>query len=114
MELVIFIALGAAFTLIWMITYIPLYTVTFGRFWSPRLFFTRFMIAMDITFTMILIAGGWVGLSTVATGIGMVVYNVMTGIGLSIGILIVRKIFIPRWEKQFNQMKTQRAKFVGC
>jgi hypothetical protein len=57
---------------------------------------------MDAGLTMILIAGGWIGLSTAAMGINMMVYNVLTGIGISVGVVTVKQIFVPKWEREYK------------
>ena len=32
------------------------------------------------------------------------VYNVLTGIGISLGVVFVKKIMMPRWKTQYNLM----------
>lgn len=89
------------------VRYIPLTSRMFGKMWSPRLSICKLLTLFDATFTFILILGAWVGISTSVTGINMMVYNVMTGVGISIGIIVVQKFFIPRWQKQFKELKQE-------
>lgn len=89
------------------VRYIPLSTKMFGRVWSPRLQICKLLTLFDATFTFLLILGAWIGISTSVTGISMMVYNVMTGVGISIGIIVVQKFFIPRWQKEFEKIKTE-------
>jgi hypothetical protein len=101
----ILIAFAAAFALIWLITYIPTFSTLFGKCWSPRLWFCKTLIPMDVSLTLVLICGGWIGITTSQTGIGLVTYNVFTGIGISVAVVSIRKFLIPRWEKQFATQK---------
>lgn len=103
----ILIAFASAFAVIWLISYIPLKATALGKMWSPRLKFCNLLIPMDVGFTLLLICGSWVGLATAAAGIGMIIYNVFTGIGLSMAVLIMRKLIIPRWTKKFNLLKQE-------
>lgn len=103
------IAFGGAFAVIWLIQYIPLYSKILHRPYSPRLLACRILAPFDAVFTLLLVCGGWVGLSTSVTGISMMVYNVLTGIGLSVGVLLVKKFFVPRWEKKFEELKVKKG-----
>ena len=42
----------------------------------------------------------------------MLVYNVLTGIGLSVGVLFVRKVLVPRWQIAFSREKESRKTIV--
>jgi len=66
--------------------------------------FCRFLAPLDATLTIILIAGGWIGLTSAVMGINLMVYNVLTGIGISLGVVFVKKIMMPRWKTQYNLM----------
>jgi len=101
----ILIAFGGTFAITWIIHYLPLYKTLFGMTFSPRLMFCKILAPLDATLTLILIAGGWIGLTSAVMGINMMVYNVLTGIGISCGVVFVKKILVPRWELQFNQMR---------
>lgn len=103
----IMIAFAAAFAVVWLITYIPLHSTMFRKSWSPRLWFCKTLIPMDVTLTLVLICGGWIGITTASTGIGMVTYNVFTGIGISVAVLCIRKFLIPRWEKKYQQLSLE-------
>jgi hypothetical protein len=45
------------------------------------------------------------GLTTMVTGISMMVFNVLTAVGWSIGVGIVHKFLRPRWEKEYEQKR---------
>jgi hypothetical protein len=104
----ILIAFAASFAVIWLITYIPIHSTLFGKSWSPRLWFCKTLIPMDVSLTLVLICGGWIGITTSQTGIGLITYNVFTGIGISLAVMSVRKFLIPRWTKKFNQIRDAR------
>jgi hypothetical protein len=87
--------------------YVPLTATTFGIIWSPRLQVCKLLTIFDIYITLLLILGAWIGISTSVTGISMIVFNIMTGVGISAGIFIVQKWFIPRWEVQYHNKKEQ-------
>lgn len=106
------VGLGGSFAVIWLINYIPLMSSIFGRPYSPRLFACKLLSPFDAFITMFLVAGAWVGLGTMVTGIGMMVYNVITGIGLSLGVVFTKKVLVPRWEKQYQQMLDDRQEVV--
>lgn len=105
----VMIAFAAAFAIIWLISYIPLTVTVVNKMWSPRLKFCNLLVPMDVGLTLILICGGWIGITTASTGIGMVTYNVFTGIGISIAVASMRKFIIPRWQKQFDKEKELHA-----
>jgi len=60
---------------------------------------------LDATLTLILTAGAWIGVTSAVTGINMMVYNVLTGIGISCGVVFVKKVMIPKWEREYKQMR---------
>lgn len=100
------IAVGAAFAVIWLLLYIPnsMKIPFVKKYWSPRLMICKLLAPFDIGVTMFLVAGGWLGLTS-AAGLGVTVFNVLSGIGLSFGVLFVKKIFVPRWLKQHEEQK---------
>jgi hypothetical protein len=98
------VAFGGAFSIVWLIHYIPLISTIFGKKFSPRLFICKTLGPFDAVMTIILVAGAWAGIGTAVTGIGMMVYNVMTGIGLSMGVLFTKKVLKPRWEKTYKEL----------
>ena len=101
--MLLIVALGGTFGLVWIIHYIPNYASIFGFEFSPRLTFCKVMAPLDATLTIILTVGAWVGITSAALGINMMVYNVLTGIGISLGVLFIKKIMVPKWTKQFKQ-----------
>jgi hypothetical protein len=102
------VAGGSSFAVGWLIHYIPLYSMVFDREYSPRLIFCKCLTSFDAAITLFLIFGGWIGLSTAVMGISMMIYNCLVGIGISAGVLIVRKYFIPRWTAQYEAMVKQQ------
>ena len=106
------IGLGGAFAVTWLIHYIPLSSTIFGKLWSPRLTACKALGPFDAFITMFLVVGAWVGLGTAVTGIGMMVYNVLTGIGLSLGVVFTKKVLSPRWRKQFQQLKDDQQEVI--
>ena len=97
------IAFGSSFAVIYLVShYVPLVASFFGKTWSPRLTLCKALLGpFDIVITIILICGAWIGFTTAVTGIGMMIYNVLTSIGLSIGVIFVKKVLAPRWRKQY-------------
>ena len=64
---------------------------------------------LDATLTLILVAGAWIGVTSAVTGINMMVYNVLTGIGISLGVVFIKKIMVPRWEAEYQQRCADNA-----
>jgi hypothetical protein len=106
------VAFGGAFAVVWLITYVPLITTIFGKPFSPRLLICKTLGPFDAVMTIILVAGAWAGIGTAVTGIGMMVYNVMTGIGLSMGVLFTKKILKPRWEKKYQELLSNQQEVI--
>ena len=101
----IVIALSATFAMVWLLTYVPLISKkTLSRkYWSPRLFLVSNILGpLDAGVTLILIGGSWVGLTS-ALGISAMIYNVLTGVGLSMGVVFAKKILAPKWKKQYRE-----------
>ena len=105
----IWIAIGGSFAVVWLIHYIPIHSTAFGRSWSPRLAFCRLLEPLDAAMTLFLVCGAWVGLTSAVIGIGMMVYNVTTGIGISMGVLITKKVLLPRWKASYQRLLADRA-----
>ena len=64
------IAGGAAFSIMYLIgNYVPLYKKTFDKEYSPRLMLCKFLAPTDVTLTIILVCGPWIGITTAALGI---------------------------------------------
>jgi hypothetical protein len=98
------VAGGATFACVWTLRYVPIIKkVPFkNKYYSPRMFIiNRLLEPMDAGITLILVAGSWIGITS-ALGISAMVYNVLSGIGLSVGVLVVKKFMAPRWEKQYE------------
>ncbi len=95
------ISFAAAFAVIYLLTYVPIKSTIGGKKFSPRLAMCKLLAPFDIFFTLLLIVGGFLGLT--AVGIGMMIFNVMVGIGISVGVIVTKKYFMPRWQKQFEE-----------
>ena len=105
------IAFGGSFAVVWIIHYLPLRKSVFGTSFSPRLMVCKALAPLDATLTLILVAGAWIGITSAVTGINMMVYNVLTGIGISCGVIFLKKIMIPRWQAEYNRIEqTQNIK----
>ncbi len=98
------IAFGGSFAVAWILHYIPLRQSLFGFVFSPRLLMCKALAPLDATLTLILIAGTWIGITSAVTGINMMVYNVLTGIGISCGVVFIKKVMVPKWEEQYKLM----------
>ena len=99
------ISFGAAFAIIWPITYIPITSKFFGKTISPRLIVCKLLAPFDAVLTLFLITGTWTGLTVTITGISTIIYSIMSGIGMSLGVIIMKKLFVPRWREQYLQKK---------
>jgi hypothetical protein len=100
------IAFGSAFAVFWLIQYVPV-IMTLGKriVFSPRLLVCKLLAPFDAGMTLLLIVGGWVGISSSVVGISMMVFNVLVGLGLSIGVILIKKFMVPRWTKEFETKK---------
>lgn len=98
------VAFGASFAVVYLIMYLPLHKTIFGYHYSPRIWICKFLAPFDATMTFILICGAWIGVSSAVTGINLMVSNTLTGIGLSLGVIFLKKVMIPRWKKQYGQI----------
>lgn len=98
------VSFGAAFAVVWLLLYVPNRAkVPFTeKYWSPRLALCKLLAPFDAGITMFLVAGGWLGLTS-AAGLGLTVFNVLSGIGLSMGVLFVQKVLAPRWRKELEK-----------
>jgi hypothetical protein len=105
-EALFIISFGGAFGIFWLINYIPIsYRVTKKKIISPKLIVCKLLAPFDAAMTMFLIAGGWIGLSTSVLGINMMMFNVLTGLGLSLGVIFIKKFMVPQWQRQFDKVK---------
>ena len=105
--LLFIIAVGGAFGIIWLINYVtnkPIkkrwYMFSGKGYFSLRLFICKFLAPFDAGMTIFLIAGGMLGISI--TGLGTFALNILLGLGISAGVVITKKFFIPRWKKAYN------------
>lgn len=101
---IIFIAAGAVFSLLILLSYAPIHKKTLGVHWSPKLTIAKLIAPFDVTVTLFLVLGTILGL-TMVTGVGNIIFNIATGLGISAGSILVRKVLTPRWKKQFKAIK---------
>lgn len=107
------VAAVAVFSVLYLVSRVPLTRRIPGfrtKTWSPRLALCKLLTPFDAIITIVLVCGAWIGFTTAVTGISMITYNALTGFGLSMGILLMRIIFIPRWQNKYQQ---ETEKFVG-
>lgn len=95
------VAAGASFGTIYLLSYIPLATKSVKKVWSPRLVICKLLAPADVGVTLAATFLPMVGLTSAVMGISLMVYNVLVGIGFSGGVIITKKFFLPRWEKQY-------------
>jgi len=98
------VSFGAAFAIVWLLMYVPIkWRIPFSeKYWSPRLALCKLLAPFDAGITMFLVAGGWLGLTS-AAGLGVTVFNVLSGIGLSMGVLFTQKVLVPKWRKELEK-----------
>lgn len=101
-------ALGAAIGLGVLLGYAKVHNRFFGINYSPRLIACWMLPFIDITVTIYLIAGNWFGLGNSNMGIMMTQFTVWTAIGLSLTVLVVRKLFVKRWRAEYIAASNQR------
>ena len=98
------VALGASFSLIYLLHYLPLHSTVFGLNFSPRLLFCKLLAPFDATMTFILVCGAWLGISTAALGLNLIVMNTLTAIGISIGVILTKKVLAPKWQNDYTKL----------
>jgi len=101
---ILFIAVGSVFSLLILLGYAPVHKKTFGIHWSPKLFVAKLIAPFDVGITLFLVMGTILGL-TMVTGIGNIIFNIATGLGISAGSVLIRKVFVPHWKRQFKEIK---------
>lgn len=101
---ILFVSLGAVVGLMMILSYLPLDSRILGLVYSPRLIAAHLVAPFDAGVTLLLIGGTILGIHSV-TGIGNIVFNIAVGLGLSASSILVRKVLIPRWKKQFAEKK---------
>ena len=99
----VIIALAGAGSIIYLLSYLPLVSRFAGKTISPRLIVCKILAPADVLITLFLVAGSWIGLTVAVTGISMIIYNVITGIGLSLGVIFTRKVLVPKWQSKFEE-----------
>jgi hypothetical protein len=119
------ISLGGTFTIVYpIVRYVPLKATRSKVLWltrhndkflwrpkkititySPKLAICKLLTPFDISISLFLVFSAMLGLSTAVTGISMMVFNVLTAVGISVGVFIVHAYYRPKWEKQFEAIK---------
>ncbi|MCK9521803.1 MAG: hypothetical protein M0R76_02015 [Proteobacteria bacterium] len=94
----------AAGSVIYLVTYAPLISKS-GR-WSPRLLVCKFLVPADIVVTTVLVLGPLFG---GIAGIFAFVAGIFTSVGLSAGVVIVRRVLMPRWKEKYLAQKKELA-----
>jgi len=102
------VAFGGTFAVVYLLSYVPLTKTVFGKLISPRLIACKFLAPFDVGITLFLIMGSWIGITVVVTGISMMMYNVLTGIGISLGVIFTKKVLVPRWQTMYMQELSNR------
>jgi hypothetical protein len=75
-----------------------------NKYFSPRLFFVKRILGkIDVVMCLFLFFGGLLGIKE--AGINMLLYEAFVGVGLTVGLNIMRRIFVPRWQAQFEKEK---------
>ncbi len=99
------VALGSSFAVMWLVNYLPIDAKFLGQVYSPRLIMCKLLAPFDAGVTLILIGGSWIGIGTAFMGIGLMTYNVLTGLGLTLGVVLTKKYLVPKWEQEFKLIK---------
>lgn len=104
----ILMGMASASALFFIFSHIPIcsYSSILKKYYSPKLIIAKKLGFTDGILNLFVILGSLVGLMTV-TGIGMIIHNCIMVLSLSVGILIIKKFMIPRWEQQFEQAKQE-------
>jgi len=100
----LFIALVGSASIVYLLTYLPIHAKVLGVNISPRLIICKVIAPFDSVMTVLLVMGGWLGLGS-AVGLGMTVYSVASGVGLSVGAVFVRKVMVPKWRNKYKMLK---------
>ena len=93
-------------SVIYLVTHAPVVARIFGKAWSPRLALCKILVPTDVILTITLIIGP---MFTGITGIYAFVAGGFTAAGLSMGVYFVKRVLVPRWQKQFNQLSGNRV-----
>jgi len=99
---VLYLTFASALAVSILLNYAPLYATMWRWKFSPRLWLVKFLPPIDIFVTLYLIGGSWFGIGNANAGIGMVTFAVSSAVGLSLAVLVIRKFFLRKWEKQYN------------
>jgi hypothetical protein len=96
------VAIIAAGSVVWLVTYADIIKTIGGKTWSPRLVICRFLVPLDVIITLILILGPMLG---GMHGIQSFICSVFVGAGLSVGVAFTRRILMPKWQKEYKDKK---------
>jgi hypothetical protein len=97
-----FVSLLIAGSVIYLVTHAPVISKTLGKTWSPRLTLCKVLVPMDVVLTITLVIGP---MFTGISGIMAFVAGGFTAAGLSLGVFFVKKALVPRWRRQYQELK---------
>ena len=104
-------SLITAGSVVYLITYIPIISTIFGKAYSPRLIFLKFLPLIDVVLSLSMIV---IPMFTGFTGIGVFVVSAFTAAGLTGGVIFVLKVMKPRWINQYNEKKANISTVIRC
>jgi len=96
----LFVACVTTFIMVWLITYIPIHSKFLGISYSPRLFACKFLVPFDIVMSSIMVLGPWI---IGAGGLGHTILATFTGLGLTAGTVLIRKVLVPKWRAKYQE-----------
>lgn len=100
------VSLMIAGSVVYLVTHAKLYSTMFGTPWSPRLAVCKILIPADIILTITLVIGPmFFGIS----GIMAFIAGGFTAVGLSIGVYVIKRVFVPHWEREYNKIRNSYA-----
>jgi len=102
------VSLLIAGSVIYLVTHAPVMSRTFGKAWSPRLAICKILVPADIILTITLVVGP---MFTGISGIMAFVASGFTAAGLSLGVFFVKKVLVPKWRKQYQELKHPTVAF---
>lgn len=99
---ILFLMIAAMVALFILLYYLPLSSITFGKFHSPRLLVVKALPALDVFITLYLLGGAI--FSPGNSSFVMIEFAVANAVGMSLAILLVRKYFKTKWEIKYNEL----------
>jgi len=96
----LFVACVTTFIMVWLITYIPVHAKFLGMHYSPRLLACKFLVPFDVVISTICVLGPWI---IGAGGLGHTILATFTGLGLTAGTVLIRKVLVPKWRIKYEE-----------